>query len=61
MAIENRGSGQARKRQKEIWHRLDLQNLRDDKFVYVANQILKGRFGVISPKSYASLKELAAS
>jgi len=41
----------AKKGEKDIWHRLDLQNLRDDKFVYVSNQILKGRFTVLNLKS----------
>jgi hypothetical protein len=39
------------KGEKDIWHRLDLQNLRDDKFVHVSNQILKGRFTILSLKS----------
>jgi hypothetical protein len=55
MVKRKRGSEYAYKGEKEIWHRLDLQNLRDDKFIYVANQILKGRFGVTNPKSYPVL------
>jgi hypothetical protein len=36
-----------RRKEKESWHRLDLQELRDEKFIYVANKILAGRFAMV--------------
>jgi hypothetical protein len=44
--------------EKDIWHRVDLQKIRDDKFVYVANQILKGRFKILELKSQNVLPNL---
>lgn len=51
MAKKSRGQKYADKGEKDIWHQRDLQNLRADKFVYVANQILKGKYTMISLKS----------
>ena len=44
--------------EKDIWHRLDLQKLRDEKFVFVANQILRGKFTILELKSKSSLEHL---
>jgi hypothetical protein len=51
MARKRRGQKYANKGEKDIWHQRDLQNLRADRFVHVANQILKGRFTIVSLKS----------
>jgi|WetSurMetagenome_2_1015567.scaffolds.fasta_scaffold183348_1 hypothetical protein len=42
--------------EKDIWHRVDLQDLRDDRFVYVANQILRGRYTLLELKTMPLMK-----
>jgi hypothetical protein len=44
--------------EKDIWHRVDLQDLRDDRFVYVANQILRGRYTLLELKAMPIMKNL---
>ncbi len=48
MIKRKRESKNSLKEEKDLWHRLDLQKLRDDKFIHVANQILQGRFAMIN-------------
>lgn len=36
------------RKEKRIWHAYGLQGLRDERFAYVANQILSGRFRLLS-------------
>lgn len=40
----------ARRGEKDLWHPYGLQSLRADKFVHVANRILRGRFILLNLK-----------
>jgi hypothetical protein len=48
----------AAREEKDIWHRVDLQDLRYDRFVYVTNQILRGRFTLLELKTPSFAKNL---
>lgn len=36
------------RQEKRLWHAYGLQGLRDERFAYVANQILSGRFTLLA-------------
>lgn len=40
-----------RRGQKNLWHPYGLQGLRTDRFIYVANRILRGQYTLIKLSS----------
>jgi hypothetical protein len=46
-----------RQKEKRIWHAYGLQGLRDERFAYVANQILSGRFTLLGIRPQVRMQD----